>query len=144
LLHEAAPRYAEYFNAGKFRWSLQREEGQFVDALPGETKAILVAFGIDVSRQSPASLARKWEERCLIWCWCVVLLPILYPVYLAVKWRRIRMPHIVVALCGMILLLQALLPAGSPAPRYLTTLAWLAFLMIGSMAGRLLKRGERV
>jgi hypothetical protein len=144
LLNQAASKYVEYFDTGRFNSSLQREEGQFVDALPGETNAIKVAFGIDVARQSPASLARKWEERCLIWCWCVVLLPILYPLYLAVKWRRIRMPHIVVALCGMILLLQALLAGGSPAPRYLTTLGWLAFLMIGSMAARLFKRGERL
>jgi hypothetical protein len=144
LLNQAASKYVQYFNAGRFSWSLQREEGQFVDALPGETQAIKVAFGIDVARQSPASLARKWQERCLIWCWCLVVLPMLYPVYLAVKWRRIRMPHVVVALCGILLLLQAVLPAGSPVPRYLTALGWLAFLMIGSMAGRLLKRGERL
>jgi hypothetical protein len=141
LLNDATSKYAEYFDRGRLKSSLRREEAQFVDALPGETEAIRVAFGIDVTRQSPVSLTERWQERCLIWCWCVVLVPLLYPVYLVIKWRRIRVPHIVVGICGLVLLLQALVPA-SPHPRYLTTLAWLAFLMIGSVAGRLLKRGE--
>lgn len=137
-----ASRYAEYFNAGRLRQNLQLEETHFVDALPGETEAIKVAFGIDVDQPSPSSLTRKWEERSLIWCWYVVLLPLLYPVYLAIKRRRIRVPHIIAGLCGLILLLQAVVPVDSPNPRYLTTLAWLEFLMIGSVATRLLKRGE--
>jgi hypothetical protein len=142
LLKLAASNYAEYFDANRLRWSLQQDQAQFVDALPGETQAVKVAFGIDVHSPSPASLIGKWEERCLIWCWCVVLLPLVYPVYLALNWRRIRMPHIIVGLCGLILLLQAVLPVESPNPRYLTTLAWLAFLMVGSVGRRLLKRGE--
>jgi hypothetical protein len=144
-LKQAASRYAEYFNADRLRRSLQLDEGQFVDALPGETQAINVAFGIDVTKQSftlpTMSLTRKWEERSVIWCWFVILLPLLYPVYLAVNWPRVRVPHIIVGLCGLILLLEAVMPIESPSPRYLTTLAWLEFLMIGSAGTRLLKRG---
>jgi hypothetical protein len=53
-------RYAEYFDDDKLRWILQNEDSQFVDALPGETQAVKVAFGIDVHQQSATSLARKW------------------------------------------------------------------------------------
>jgi hypothetical protein len=142
FVNRATSKYAEYFNANRLRSNLQREQAQFLDALPGETQAIKVAFGIDVHTHSPASLIGKWEERCLVWCWCVVLLPLLYPAYLALNWRRIRVPHIIAGFCGLILLVQALLRVEAPNPRYLTTLAWLAFLMLGSLAGRLLKRGE--
>jgi hypothetical protein len=142
FVNQAASKYAEYFYANRLRSSLQQEQAQFVDALPGETQAIKVAFGIDVHTQSPASLIRKWEGRSLVWCWCVVLLPVLYPAYLALNWRRIRVPHIIIGICGLILLVEALLRVEAPNPRYLTTLAWLAFLMVGSVAGRLLKRGE--
>ncbi|MGI8959510.1 MAG: hypothetical protein ACR2IV_07095 [Bryobacteraceae bacterium] len=142
----AASKYAEYFNAGKLRRSLQTDGGQFVDALPGETQAIKIAFGIDVTKQSSTlatmSLTRKWEERSVLWCWFVVILPLLYPVYLVIKWRHIRVPHIVIGLCGLILLFEVVVPIEYPNPRYLTTLAWLAFLMIGSVGTRLLKRGE--
>jgi hypothetical protein len=145
LLKRAASRYAEYFNADRLRRSLQLDEGQFVDALPGETQAIKVAFGIDVTKQSftlpTMSLTRKWEERSVIWCWLLVLLPLLYVLYLGMTWRRIRVPHIIIGLCGLILLLEAVVPVESPNPRYLTTLAWLEFLMLGSAGTRLLKRG---
>jgi hypothetical protein len=144
LLKRAGFRYAEYFNADRLRRNLQLDEGQFVDALPGETQAIKVAFGIDVTKQNSTllamSLTRRWEEDSMIWCWFVMLLPLLYLLYLAMKWRRIRVPHIIVGLCGLVLLLEAVVPIDSPDPRYLTTLAWLDFMMIGSAGTRLFKR----
>ena len=145
LLKRAASRYAEHFNADRLRNSLQLDEGPFVDALPGESQAIKVAFGIDVTKQSFAlpttSLTRKWQERSMIWCWLVIVLPLLYPVYLALNRQHIRVPHIIVGLCGLILLLEAIVPADSPNPRYLTTLAWLEFLMIGGVGARYFRRG---
>lgn len=145
LLRVAGSRYSEYFNADRLRQSLELEEGQFVDAVPGETQAIWVAFGIDVTEQSPTSgrmpVTKAWQERTVIWCWFVIVLPLLYFGYLAANWRRVRVPHTIVGLCGLVLLLEALVPADSPNPRYLTTLAWLEFLMIGSVGTRLFKRG---
>jgi hypothetical protein len=145
MVKQTVSRYADYFNADGLRQSLQLDEGQFVDALPGETQAIKVAFGIDVTKQSSTlptmSLTRKWEEQSLIWCWLVIVLPLFYVLYLGMNWRRIRVPHIIVGLCGLILLLEALVPVDSPNPRYLTTLAWLEFLMIGSVGSGFLKRG---
>ncbi|MGI9073194.1 MAG: hypothetical protein ACR2JB_18215 [Bryobacteraceae bacterium] len=149
LLKRAGFRYAEYFDADRLRRSLQLDEGQFVDALPGETQAIKVAFGIDVTKQSSTSLTglrsapltKRWQERSVMWCWFVILLPLFYLLYLAMNWRRIRVPHIIVGLCGLILLLEGVMPVESPNPRYLTTLAWLDFLMIGSAGTGLLKRG---
>jgi len=142
LLKMAVTRYGEFLNAAKLRRGLQVEQGQFVDALPGETQAIQVAFGIDVKKQSFTSLTRKWEQISVFWCWVVILLPAFYLLYLAVNWRRIRVPHITIELCGLILLVQAVVPVEYPSPRYLTTLAWLEFIMIGSLGTRLLKRGE--
>jgi hypothetical protein len=145
FLKVSGSRYSEYFNADRLRQSLQLEQGQFVDAVPGETQAIRVAFDIDVTEQSPTSgtmsLTKAWRERTVIWCWFVIVLPLLYFGYLAMNWRRVRVPHIIVGLCGLILLLEALVPADSPNPRYLTTLAWLECLMIGSVSTRFIKRG---
>jgi hypothetical protein len=144
LLKRAGHGYAEYLNIDRLRKSLQLDEAQFVDALPGETQAIKVAFGIDVTKQisTPVtSLTKQWEERSLVWCWFLILMPLLYVLYLTVNWRTVRVPHIVVGLCGLILLLEALVPVAFPNPRYLTTLAWIEFVMIGSIGGRLLKRG---
>ncbi|MFL6353519.1 MAG: hypothetical protein ACJ74Z_16940 [Bryobacteraceae bacterium] len=145
LLKRAAAHYGEYFSLDRLRNSLQLDETQFVDAVPGETKAIKVAFGVDVTKQNftslPMSLTRKWEEGSVIWWWLVSALPFFYVLYLAMNWRRIRVPHIIVGLCGLMLLAEAVVPVESPSPRYLTTLAWLEFLMIGSASTRLLKRG---
>jgi hypothetical protein len=148
-LKQAGFKYAKYFNVDRLMRSLQLDEGQFVDALPGETQAIRVAFGIDVTKQSSTfppgfrsmPLTKRWQERSVMWCWFVILLPLLYPAYLAIHWRRIRVPHIIVGLCGLMLLLEAVVPVESPNPRYLTTLAWLEFLMIGSAGTGCLKRG---
>lgn len=116
----------------------------FLDAVPGETQAIKVAFGIDVTRQSfelgTMSVTRKWAQGSVVWCWLVVILPLLYSVYLAMNWRRVRVQHIIIGLCGFILLLEAVMAPESPNPRYLTTLAWLEFLMIGSVGNRFFKR----
>jgi hypothetical protein len=120
-----------------FNWlrqNLQLEEGQFLDALPGETQAIRVAFGIDVSRPSSTSFTKKWAERSFVWCSFVMILPVLFPIYLAIKWRRIRVPHVVCGLSGLLLLLEA---------GYLTTLAWLAFIMIGCIATSVFGRFRR-
>jgi hypothetical protein len=144
----AASTYAEYFDINRLKSNLQLEEGQFVDALSGETQAIRVALGIDVQTRRFASLTKKWENESLVWCCFLMILPLVFPVYLAINWRRIRTPHVVCGLCGLLLLLGAVVPVESPKPRYLTTLAWLAFIMIGcvsaSVFGRLpRKRGHK-
>jgi len=124
----------KHYPFGWIKQNLQLEEGQFVDALPGETEAIKVAFGIDVSKRSSTSLTKRWEERSEVWSSFLVILPLLFPVYLAIKWRRIRVPHVVCGLCGLLLLLEAIVTVAYPNPRYLTTLAWLGFVMIGCVA----------
>jgi hypothetical protein len=136
----ARSTYAEYFDQEKLRSGLELERRQFVDALPGETQAIKVALGMDVQKPSFASLTERWEERSVVWCSLLVILPLLFLIYLAIKWRRIRAPHLVCGLCGLLLLQETVEPAEYASPRHLVTLAWLAFLMIGCIAGSVLGR----
>lgn len=143
-----ATTYAEYLNVNKLRSNLLLEEGRFVDALPGETQAIRVALGIDVQKPNFTSLTKSWENECVDWCGFLVIFPLIFPVYLAVKWRRIRMPHVVCGICGILFLLGAVLPFETAIPRHLTTLAWLEFIMVGCVWASVLstlppKRGQK-
>jgi len=128
--------YAEFFDYSTLKWNLQLEEGRYVDPQPREAQAIKDVFGIDVTKRRFISVTKRWEERSAFWCWLLLILPLLYPLSLAWQWRRVRSPDIITALCGLMLLADAVVPVEYPNPRYLTPLAWLAFLMIGSLVTR--------
>ncbi len=133
-LRLAASRYIEDFRYEMVRRNLQLEGSHYADALPGETQAVKVTFGIDVEKPSGRPLTEIWEENSAIWCWFVMALPVFFAIYVAVRWRRIRAVHVVCAICGLILLFETVLPPPYATSRGLTTLAWLEILIIGALA----------
>ncbi len=133
-LRLAASKYVEDFHYDALRRNLQLEGSHYADALPGETQAVKVTFGINVEKPGGRPLTEQWEQNSAIWCWLVMALPVFFVIYAAVKWRHIRAVHVVCAICGVILLFETVLPAPYATSRGLTTLAWLEILIIGSLA----------
>ena len=125
--------YREYFDYSSLKWNLQLEEGRYVEALPREAQMIKDVFGIDVAKRGFSSLTKSWHERSVIWCWFLLVMPVFYAVSLFASWRRVRAPQVICGLCGIVLLAGAVIPVESPNPRHLLPLAWLAFIMIGSV-----------
>ncbi len=144
LLKLGAWTYWEFFRYDQLKWALELNQGQFVDPVPNDVQFIRNRFGIDTSHRKFNSLTKQWENIAAPWCWFLVILPPIYCVYMATQWRRALAVEVVCAICSLIFLLTAVVPTEFPNPRYLTALAWLSFVMIGSMWHKAFERGSIV
>jgi hypothetical protein len=141
LLKLGALTYWEFFRYDQLKWALELNQGQFVDPVPNDVQFIRNSFGIDTSHRRFDSRTKRWESIAAPWCWFLVMLPPIYSVYLATQWRRTLVVEVVCAICSLTFLVTAVVPTEFPNPRYLTPLAWLSFVMIGSMSHKAFERG---
>lgn len=133
VIELAASTFAEYFHYDKLRVDTHLEQTGG-PPLPRDIAMMKITFGLDVADRSLPSLTKSWEQACIIWYWFLLILPLVFPVYLALNRRQAGAAHLICAVCALWFLFDAVVPVERPDPRYLTTLAWLAFIIVGSLA----------
>lgn len=126
-----------YFHRSYFLESLRYDEGYYRSLPPAEEAAYRKAFGIDVTAAaarlhlSPPATER-WHRALYFWYWFLLLLPFLFVAYIAV-YRRFTVPaHWLCALFLFCFFEGAVLTVTRPTARFLTTMAWLAFIVLGA------------
>jgi hypothetical protein len=133
LLKLAAYTYGEFFHRDRIEWALELNQGQFVEPVPPDVLFIRKMFGIDTTRRRFDSLTKRWEQASVPWCWLLVVLPFVYLIFLASKWRKVEPTEFVCLLVLWIILVEGVIPTEFANPRYLTAEAWLAWIVLGSM-----------
>ncbi len=131
----ALSTYAEYFDYNKLK-SFVLLEQRGVPPLPRDIDMMKVTFGLDVRQRNLNSWTKTWEQHAILWYWFLLIVPLVFPLALVANLRRATTAHLICAVCALAFLFDAIAPVEFPDPRYLTTLAWLAFLMIGSLFPR--------
>ena len=137
VLKLAAFTFGEFFNRERVKWNLKLDQGQYVGPTPGDIETLKRSFGVDLTERNFNSWTKRWEEHSVIWCGVVVTLPLVYLVFVALKWSKMTTPEILCAVTSLILLAAAVIPVEIPNPRYIITLSWIDFLLLGSMLAEL-------
>ncbi len=133
ILRLAAFTFREFFNHERMKWNLELDQGRYVAPTPGEIDMLKRSFGIDLTKRSFTSFTKRWQQHSILWCGAVVTLPFMYLLFIILRWLQIGASEIVCALSALTLLAAAVIPVDISDPRYITPLAWMAFLLLGSM-----------
>ncbi|MFL6465542.1 MAG: hypothetical protein ACJ73N_14175 [Bryobacteraceae bacterium] len=136
VLKLAVFTFGEFFNHEIVKWNLKLDQGQYVDPTPGDIEMLRRSFGVDLTKRNFSSLTKRWEEHSVLWCGVLVTLPLIYLVFIVLKWSQVTAPEIICAVTALILLAAAVIPVEIPNPRYIVALGWMAFLLLGSMLAR--------
>ena len=126
-----------YFYRRYFLETLRVDEGYYRSLDPPEQVAFLQHFGVDFNasfvrlRQSPP-LTERWHYALYFWYWFLLLLPFLFVACL-LFYRRFTLPaHWLCAFFLFCFFEGAVLTVTRPTARFLTTMAWLAFIVLGA------------
>ena len=135
----AVTTYDEYFDYSKAKANLLFEQ-RGIAPLPRDVDMMKLVFGADVRQRNISSATKTWELWAIPWYWFLLFLPFIYMLALLAVPKRVLPAHIICAVCAMIFVFNAVVPVELADPRYLTTLAWLAFVLIGSLFSRRVRR----
>ena len=126
-----------YFYRPYFLETLRVDEGYDRTLDPPVEAALLQHFGIDFNaatnrlRQSPP-ITERWHYALYFWYWFLLLLPFLFVAYL-LFYRRVTLPaHWLCAFFLFCFFEGAVVTVTRPTARFLTTMAWLAFIVLGA------------
>ena len=129
----------DYFNWADLHRALLVD--QFRDQpIPPSTQDMFKNFGFDVPRQPPAGLTMLWAEHSGYWCMFLILLPPLASLFLFVPNMSGKPQLFLLLIYAWMIWGVSTVAVEGDAPRYLTALAWLFFLILGvvwtGLAGR--------
>ena len=131
----------DYFNWADLHRALLVD--QFRDqAIPPSTQEMFKGFGFDVPRQPPAGPTMLWAEHSGYWCMFLMLLPALASPFLFVPNMSGKPQLFLLLIYAWMIWGVCTIAVEGDAPRYLTGLAWLAFLILGLVWTGLTKRAK--
>lgn len=128
--------FAEFLTVRKLEWSLQLNQGHFVDPTDNDAKMIRGWFDVDARNRHFDSLTKRWQGISVPWCWLVVCLPILFSARILANRKHPSPTHWFLFVSALMILLCAIVPVEIANARYLIPLPWLSFLMIGALVPR--------
>ena len=116
---------------------------QFRDQpIPPGTQEMFKNFGFDVPRQPPAGLTMLWAEHSGYWCMFLILLPPLASIFMFVPNLPGKVPLFFLLIYAWMIWGVCTVAVEGDAPRYLTGLAWISFLILGVVWTGFVKRGK--
>lgn len=130
----AVVTYRQFFDRSLLHRTIRSEEYQTDAPSPGSQRMIARVFGLDASEIPPPSLTKRYAAATLYWSSILVTFPFVYVVLLAVRHRQVQAEHVVMLLFAMMIVGGAVTAAEAAYPRFLTALAWMTILMVGSLA----------
>lgn len=137
---------ALYFYRPYFVSTLITDEGYDAVLPPAEATVYRRDFGVDFNssmtrfRRSPPFI-EQWHRALYPWYWFLLLLPFLFCAYLI--WRRRALPaHFLSTLFLFLFLEGAVLTVTRPTARFLTTMAWLSFVVVGSCFSHVFRESQ--
>ena len=141
VLKLAAFTFSDFFNHERMKWNVHLDQGQYVGPTPGDIEMLKRSFGIDLTKRNFNSLTKRWQEHSIVWFGVVVTLPLIYLLFVVLRWSRVGIAEIFCAVSALILLAAAIIPVDISTPRYIIPLGWIAFLLLGSMITKFIKQG---
>ncbi len=140
--------YREFFDREKLLWTLRLEQGQMVEPDGNEVALMRYFRPLDVTHRNFNTIIGRWQNVSTLWCWMVILTPLLALLASAVWGRQTIAADWFTLLCSLILLAAAVIPVDIASPRYLLPLSWLTLVIIGSAWSRIRamiqeRRGQR-
>ena len=136
----AAQTYALYFSPRQVRSELLVDEGAD-DRLGSLAKTWLrTLYGVKNPQGFQLSLTKRWHRGAFLWYWIILGTLTASPALLLLTDRK-RLPSmIVIVTTALVFLGGVTVTVDHPTPRYLTTDAWLALLLIGTITDALISR----
>ena len=128
---------ALYFDRPYFLDTLITDEGYDSDLPEPQAAAYRRDLGVDFTssvtrfRKSPP-LTGRWHRALRLWYCFLLVLPFLFLAYLVMQRRRALPIHWLCALFLLLFLEGAILTVTRPTARFLTTMSWLSFIVLGS------------
>jgi hypothetical protein len=134
FLHLSWTTFASYFDVDYLKETIHRDaaDGQYTLSLSPADRDVLQRF-YDFQKQPSDDLSAVRGWHAALWWWYPLLLvtPFAYVALLIWCWRVSAPVHWLLGLAGLCLWATAVVTVQRPTPRYLTTLAWLCFLLAG-------------
>ncbi|MDQ2711005.1 MAG: hypothetical protein M3Y24_02020 [Acidobacteriota bacterium] len=128
---------ALYFDGPYFLSTLITDEGYDIDLSQSQAAIYRQSLDVDFTssvarfRKSPP-LTERWHRALYLWYCFLLVLPLLFPAYLILQRRRALPVHWLCALFLLLFLEGAVLTVTRPTARFLTTMSWLSFIVLGS------------
>ena len=92
---------------------------------------------LNVTHRNFNTVVGRWQNASTLWCWIVILTPLLALVESVVWRRQMTAAEWFTLLCSLMFLAAAVIPVDIARPRYLLPLSWLTLVIIGSAWSRI-------